>query len=145
MPEKLTLAVYLERRGSVKALTRIEAEVFGVPYPLVKGWAHRHGAAEITRAMLEQLQEKIGSAKSSTAEKAQRGLDGVEGAKPAPAGMPQAYCQVSRAITEQLQKSSRIPGFVLRQARRYRSRKAAPLTGALDVKKPARGGLRTDG
>ena len=79
MPENLTLATYLERRGSVKALTRIEAEVFGVPYPLVKGWAYRHGGAEITQAMLDQLQEKIGRARSSTAERAQRGLNGVDG------------------------------------------------------------------
>ena len=79
MPENLTLAVYLERRGSVKALTRIEAEVFGVPYPLVKGWAYRHGGAEITQAMLDRLQEEISRARSSTAERAQRGLDGVEG------------------------------------------------------------------
>jgi len=77
MPESLTLEVYLEKRGSVKALTRIEAEVFGVPYPLQKGWAHRHGVAPITQDMLDALLEKIGRAKSSTAEKAQRGLNGV--------------------------------------------------------------------
>lgn len=127
MPEKLTLAVYLEKRGAVKALTRIEADVFGVPYPLQKGWAHRHGAAPITQDMLNQLQEKIGRSKSSTAEKAQRGLDGVEGVVPAPASAPQQQMspqpQVSTAPVERL---SPVPGFVLRQARRYRRSKSAP-------------------
>lgn len=113
MPEKLTLAVYLQRRGSVKALTRIEAEVFGVPYPLVKGWAHRHGAVEITQAMLDQLQEKIGRARSSTAEKAQRGLSGVEGVALA-------------SGASMVERPSPVPGFVLRQPRRFRSRKSAP-------------------
>ena len=94
---QLTLATYLERRGSVKALTRIEAEVFGIQYPLKKGWAHRHGADEITQAMLDQLQEKIGRARSSTAEKAQRGLDGVEGMPPALAASPLTGRQMDKA------------------------------------------------
>ncbi|HBI70682.1 MAG TPA: hypothetical protein DDZ22_17255 [Massilia sp.] len=126
MNSTLTLAVYLERRGAVKALTRIEAEVFGVPYPLVKGWAHRHGADEITQAMLDQLQEKIGRARSSTAEKAQRGLDGVEGVPPAPAAAPQQCSAAERAKIEPIEKLSPVPGFVLRQARRYRPRKSVP-------------------
>jgi hypothetical protein len=126
MPEKLTLAVYLERRGAVKALTRIEADVFGVPYPLQKGWAHRHGAAPITQEMLDQLQQKIGRAKSSTAEKAQRGLDAVEGVAPAPAGAQQQKRAAPRAAAAMAERLSPIPGFVLRQARRYRSRKPAP-------------------
>lgn len=126
MPEKLTLAVYLERRGAVKALTRIEAEVFGVQYPLVKGWAHRHGADEITQAMLDQLQEKIGRARASTAEKAQRGLDGVEGVAPAPDAAPQRCSAAERAKIEPIEKLSPVPGFVLRQARRYRPRKSVP-------------------
>lgn len=125
MPEKLTLAVYLERRGAVKALTRIEAEVFGVPYPLVKGWAHRHGADEITQAMLDQLQEKIGRARSSTAEKAQRGLDGVEGVPPAPAVTPLVDSQSPSTRFKPIEKISPIPGFKLRQARRYRFHKSA--------------------
>jgi hypothetical protein len=126
MPEKLTLTVYLERRGAVKALTRIEAEVFGVPYPLLKGWATRHGATEITADMIEQLQEKIGHAKSSTAEKAQRGLDGVEGVTPSPASTQQKRIAAPRAAAPPAERLSPIPGFVLRQARRYRARKQAP-------------------
>ncbi len=124
MPEKLTLAIYLERRGSVKALTRIEAEVFGVPYPLVKGWAHRHGADEITQAMLDQLQEKIGRARSSTAEKAQRGLDGVEGMPPALAASPLTGRQMDKATNKSTGQLSVFSGFVLRRARSYYVRKA---------------------
>ena len=126
MPENLTLAVYLEKRGAVKALTRIEADVFGVPYPLQKGWAHRHGAAPITQEMLDHLQQKIGRAKSSTAEKAQRGLDAVEGVVPAPAGAQRGEDAAPRAVAVPAERLSTIPGFVLRQARRYRSRRPAP-------------------
>jgi len=127
MSEKLTLAVYLERRGSVKALTRIEAEVFGVPYPLLKGWATRHGATELTAAMLEQLQEKIGRAKSSTAEKAQRGLDGVEGVTPAAVASDQQDRLVARTASTPSIKASPVAGFLLHQARRYRTRRPTPL------------------
>lgn len=127
MPEKLTLAVYLEKRGAVKALTRIEAEAFGVPYPLMKGWATRHGATEITQDMLSQLQEKIGRSKSSTSEKAQRGLDGVEGVLPAPVSAPQQQVRAQlQASTAPVERLSPIPGFVLRPARRYRSSKSTP-------------------
>lgn len=71
----LTLARYLEGRGSVKSLTRIEAEAFDVPYPLVSGWPARYGEMEITRAMLEDLAHRIGRAQRSTANKALRGLN----------------------------------------------------------------------
>jgi len=118
MPEKLTLAVYLGRRGAVKALTRIEAEVFGVPYPLVKGWAHRHGADEITQAMLDQLQQKIGQARSSTAEKAQRGLSGAKSIQPAPII---AVSTENSTGARSAARVSAIAGFTLRQARRYRA------------------------
>ena len=124
MSEKLTLAVYLEKRGSVKALTRIEAEVFGVPYPLQKGWAHRHGAAPITQEMLGQLQQKIGQAKSSTAEKARRGLEGIGGI--ASGAKPLQNRLLPCAATAPIAKASGIPGFVLRQARRYRNRRQPP-------------------
>lgn len=73
----LTLAIYLENRGPVKSLTRIEAETFGVPYPLPKGWARAFASTDITSAMLDQLRKKIERAKPSTAEKARRGLDGA--------------------------------------------------------------------
>jgi len=126
MPKKLTLAVYLQKRGAVKALTRIEAEAFGVPYPLQKGWAVRLGDAEITAAMLEHLKERIGRAKLSTAEKAQRGLDGA--VAPVPTTMLEQKKTPSRAGTVPALRQSPIAGFVLRQAGRYRTRKPTPRT-----------------
>jgi hypothetical protein len=74
MSRKLTLALYLDGRGAVKSLTRIEAEAFGVPYPLVSGWPARYENIEITSAMLEDLAQRITSACRSTAKKARRGL-----------------------------------------------------------------------
>jgi len=77
---KLTLAVYLQRRGAVKALTRIEAEAFGLNYPQLKGWVRKSGTIEITEAMIEDLKARIARASPATASKAQRGLDGIAGA-----------------------------------------------------------------
>jgi len=108
MPENLTLAVYLERRGSVKALTRIEAEVFGVPYPLVKGWATRLGAMAITQAMLDQLQEKIGCANSATAARARRGLDGVAGPQRLQPPLTEREEWVLAQLVDRLQRAGRI-------------------------------------
>jgi hypothetical protein len=77
MGEKLTLARYLRGRGEVKALTHIEAQAFGVPYPLQPGWPARHGAIEITEGMIDDLKARILTAKESTASKARRGLEGI--------------------------------------------------------------------
>jgi len=120
MPEKLTLAVYLERRGAVKALTRIEAEVFGIQYPLVKGWAYRHGADEITQAMLDQLQEKISRARSSTAEKAQRGLAGILGMETSSDSASSGNTNVQAVISDQSTCQALFPGFVVRAAKGIR-------------------------
>lgn len=129
MSQKLTLARYLEGRGSVKSLTRIEAEAFGVPYPLVSGWPARHGDTEITQAMLEDLSHRIARARRSTASKALRALDGavcpsvplrrgdcaaVRAQRPCPAPAPSVEVAPS------------FPGFVLRPARRSRGRLALP-------------------
>jgi len=125
MPEKLTLAVYLERRGAVKALTRIEAEVFGVQYPLVKGWAHRHGADEITQVMLDELQEKIGRARSSTAEKAQRGLAGLVGLEVSSCSAPASKTNVRALSSGRCACQVLFPGFVVRAAKSIRRRSIA--------------------
>ena len=97
MSQKLTLARYLEGRGSVKSLTRIEAEAFGVPYPLISGWPARHGAIEITAAMIEDLTARVASAGRSTASKARRGLDGVgmQVASEASVGDPRRPCRLA--------------------------------------------------
>jgi hypothetical protein len=124
MSQKLTLAVYLQGRGEVKSLTRIEAEAFGVPYPLVSGWPARHGDMEVTRVMLEDLAHRIACARRSTASKARRGLDGVGG----PTAVSQA--QGSSAIFEhpipmliaRANSAPSFPRFVLRPSKRSRCR-----------------------
>lgn len=97
MSQKLTLARYLESRGSVKSLTRIEAEAFGVPYPLVSGWPARYGAVEITDVMLEDLAARIATAKRSTADKARLGLEGVAANETAPPGAGRSVAILSAA------------------------------------------------
>lgn len=127
MSQKLTLARYLEGRGSVKSLTRIEAEAFGVPYPLVSGWPARHGDTEITQGMLEDLAQRIGCARRSTASKALRGLDGT--------GESRAATQVAVRKTTSMRRPSpkllpsgvmapSFPGFTVRPAKRSRARLA---------------------
>lgn len=133
MGERLTLTRYLQGRGEVKALTHIEALAFGVPYPLQPGWPAKYGAMEITEGMIEDLKAKILTAKESTASKARRGLEGIGQEAPTRGSMlaraARQACSTAVA-THTLQSMTRnsnlFPGFVLRQARRYRARKPAP-------------------
>ena len=123
MSQKLTLARYLEGRGLVKSLTRIEAEAFGVPYPLVSGWPARHGDMEITPAMLEDLSQRIGCARRSTANKALRGLDGAgcSGSACRPGRVSELSLQLrGHNVTPHAGKAPSFPGFALRPAKRAR-------------------------
>lgn len=126
----------------MKSLTRIEAEAFGVPYPLISGWPARHGDMEITQAMLEDLSRRIGCARRSTASRALRGLDGAGAPSaarhhsdhsasetPAPAPRPESQRVVA---------APSFPGFVLRPTKRARAAGMARVGG---VKKPAVAGL----
>ena len=125
MSQKLTLTRYLEGRGSVKSLTRIEAEAFGVPYPLVSGWPARYGATEITTAMLDDLTARVAVAGRSTAKKARRGLEGVGTALAviaSPANLPQ-FSVAATAHRSVYAKS--VLGFTLRRARRFMARDSA--------------------
>jgi len=129
MSQKLTLARYLEGRGSVKSLTHIEAEAFGVPYPLVSGWPARHGDMEITQAMIGDLARRIAGARRSTAAKALRGMCGV--GTPAPnAGLRSDTAAPSPpTIASQVahvEFAPSFPGFVLRPARKARSKAILP-------------------
>ena len=129
MSQKLTLARYLEGRGSVKSLTRIEAEAFGVPYPLISGWPARYGDTEITQAMLEDLTQRIASARRSTASKALRGLDGAGCPTTALRQDDSAVVRVQRsrpAPAPSVEAAPSFPGFALRPARRSRGRPASP-------------------
>jgi hypothetical protein len=124
MSQKLTLAVYLEGRGAVKSLTKIEAEAFGVPYPLVSGWPARYREVEITNAMLEDLTTRVTGARRSTASKARRGLQGVEqGTRYVVT--PDKPPQASTAALEEKKVSKAVNGFVVRKARRYCGRQLA--------------------
>jgi len=129
MSQKLTLARYLEGRGSVKSLTRIEAEAFGVPYPLISGWPARHGDTEITQAMLEDLTQRIAVARRSTASKALRGLDGACCPSTALRQDDCAAVRVQRSCAvpaRSLEVAPSFPGFAVRPARRSRGRPALP-------------------
>lgn len=133
MSQKLTLARYLQGRGEVKALTHIEAQAFGVPYPLQPGWPRRYGSMEITEAMIDNLKARIATAKESTASKARRGLEGIgrevpETSVPQMQTPPRSRPAAAPAEMDLPAVSNMFPGFVLRQAKRYRSRKSAPWT-----------------
>lgn len=129
MGEKLTLTRYLQGRGEVKALTHIEAQAFGVPYPLQPGWPARHGSMEITEAMIEDLKARIVNAKESTAGKARRGLDGIGDAMPtsAPPLRPSsAAARPAYQAPEPSILSCLFPGFKVRRPKRYRPNKTEP-------------------
>lgn len=130
MPEKLTLTSYLVKRGKGNALTRIEAQAFGIDYPLVAGWPGRHGEMEITAAMLEQLEQGIAAASGGVAKRARRGLDAVDGVAPAPVTRPVRKVAAVRAAptvpVAPAARASPVKGFVLRRPKSYRARKQAP-------------------
>jgi hypothetical protein len=135
MSQKLTLTRYLRGGGEVKTLTRIEALVFGIPYPLQPGWPRKYGPMEITDQMVEDVRARIAVAKESTARSARRRLDGIDAE--ASIAIPTQNSPVPRAAAPLETKVSPVSGFVLRLARRYRARK--PTTWG--IKMPARCGL----
>ena len=59
MAQKLTLTEYLRRRGAIKALTRIEAEAFGIPWPLQSGWPAKFADIKITHEMIRDLRVRM--------------------------------------------------------------------------------------
>jgi hypothetical protein len=124
MSQRLTLARYLQGGGEVKTLTRIEAVVFGIPYPLQPGWPRKYGAMEITDGMIEDLKARIVVAKQSTAKSAQRRLDGIGEVMAATEALQRI--PLPRETASVSLRASPVPGFVLRQAKRYRARKPAP-------------------
>jgi len=118
---KMTLTAYLAQRGTkAKALTKGEADLLGIPYPLRSGWPRRHGAMEIDEPMVQRLVAHAEVARQAAEEKASRAA--VKIAAPHPAG--QSPLQFTAAPAKE--RVSPVPGFVLRQARRYRLRRPAP-------------------
>ena len=60
----MTLASYLGSRGvGVKALSKKEAKLLGIPYPLRKGWADKHSKLRIDDALLHKLEQARGKIK----------------------------------------------------------------------------------
>jgi hypothetical protein len=120
MAQKMTLAAYLVQRGKkAKALTKGEAELLGIPYPLRAGWPRRHGAIEIEEGMLEQL-AACGRAAQQTLEEKKRRAQ-VKAVRVTLAGQMPLQVATTPAV-----RVSPVAGFVLRQARRYRTRRPAP-------------------
>ena len=120
MAQKMTLSVYLEQRGrKAKALTKGEAELLGIPYPLRAGWPRRHGAMEIEEGVLSQLGACLEAARLVVQGKAPERKSNLPAAQLSADGPPRL------AATARTMRSP-ILGFVLRQARRYRSRRPAP-------------------
>jgi hypothetical protein len=119
MSQKLTLAVYLEQKGQkAKALKRVEAEAFGIPYPLQAGWPGRHGDMEVTPHMLEQI-ATAPRVKVRTAAPTSRDGEGSPN--------PRVDCDVNHGRQAEAMRPPRFPGFVVRPALRHRVRTPAPL------------------
>jgi hypothetical protein len=122
LPQKMTLTAYLAQRGTkAKALTKREADLLGIPFPLQCGWPRKYGGMEIEEGMLEQLVVHAEAARQVVEGKALRNQ-----AKP-PTGTP-TLAGVQMPLTAQPAQlaQSPVPGFALRQAKRYRGRKPAP-------------------
>lgn len=120
---KITLTAYLAQRGTkAKALTKGEADLLGIPYPLRSGWPRRHGAMEIDECMMGQLAAHAEAARQAVENKARRVT--AKAVSPDPA----RQSALQFAVAPARERVSPVPGFVLRQARRYRPRKAAPWT-----------------
>lgn len=112
MAKKMTLSGYLAQRGTkAKALTKGEAMLLGIPYPLQAGWPRRYGSAEIDDELLEQLRACAEAARQAAQEKAflaREKRKGASGASQQLSLMPNAPVEVKI-----------VAGFVLRRARRY--------------------------
>jgi hypothetical protein len=108
---KITLGEYLAKRGTCPALTRLEADIFGVPYPLMNGWPTRHGKLEITADMVAELRAAIGCASTSTTAKAKKALDSVMGVPSAPRTRKKAEPRVVAAFPDFALRSRGSPGL----------------------------------
>jgi hypothetical protein len=120
MAEKMTLTAYLEQRGvKAKALTRGEAQLLGIPYPLPGGWPRKYGSLVIGEEMLPQLTAHAEAARHAAEEKARARKTKTLTAAPASAQLPLVSVPARILV-------SPVPGFVLRRPKRYRARKTVP-------------------
>ena len=131
MPEKMTLTTYLTQRGvKAKALTRGEAALLGIPYPLPGGWPRKYGAMIIEVEMLPQLTAHAEAARQVAEEKARNKKVEPRTAVPDVQQLPLAIIQARTRI-------SPFPGFVLRRPKSYRARKSAPCTASNNARRPS--------
>ena len=113
MSQKLTLAVYLEQKGQkAKALKRVEAEAFGIPYPLQAGWPGRHGEMEVTSQMLDQI---------ATTPKVKSRLISSELQRALECQVPERGCDLGQMPSARQLRKALFPGFTVRLALRYRA------------------------
>ena len=120
MAQKMTLTAYLTQRGvKAKALTKAEAELLGIPFPLQSGWPRKYGSIELDEALLAQLAAHAEAARHAAEDKARRSQIRPQTATPAAVQLPLVPARVQM-------RTSPVPGFVLRHARRYRARKQEP-------------------
>lgn len=57
----MNILEYLQRkykRAVPHAISKAEADAFGIPYPLTKGWLERHGSREVDDFMLSRIKKK---------------------------------------------------------------------------------------
>jgi hypothetical protein len=120
MAQKMTLTAYLAQRGvKAKALTKGEADLLGIPFPLQCGWPRKYGGIEIDEGLLKQLGAHAEFARIAAEKKARLGQ--VKTSVPAQAGVQMPLVSAPVRV-----RVSPVQGFVLRQARRYRGSKSAP-------------------
>ena len=118
MSQKLTLAVYLEQKGQkAKALKRVEAEAFGIPYPLQAGWPGRHGDMEVTPQMLEQI-ATAPRVKVRSAVQTPQDNEGRQNLR--------LDCDINHGGQVEAMRPARFPGFAVRPALRHRTRRPVP-------------------
>lgn len=109
----MTLTEYLARRGvKAKALTRGEAALLGIAYPLQRGWARKHGAMMIAEGMVAQLMAFAGAARQAAKNR-------FRGERFTSAAPTQTAQQLSLVISPAPIRVSPVPGFALRRARRF--------------------------
>jgi hypothetical protein len=95
----------------------VEAEAFGIPYPLQAGWPSRHSDMEITAEMLDHIATTPSTNSRST-------KASLAGSQP----LVDIICSygVSDVLVTKEARQSSFPGFHLRPARRYRAMNRAP-------------------
>jgi len=118
MNKKMILSAYLVQRGKkAKALTRGEAALLGIPYPLQSGWPKRYGTLEIDDQLFDRLIECATASQLATEERGRRAR--AKFTPGAAISQHQEFVERSPALL------GVVSGFVLRKARRYRLRTQA--------------------